>query len=107
MDPEQEDRRWIVAATDGDVDVHELAGSQPRGVRADRGNASDGAGADHEWSGVGVLADAVVDVTHVRYDIRDEDADYRAARARLRSGNRLDCGRLVGRSQNEGMVGLR
>lgn len=106
MDAAEHDSVRVIAAADCYVDPDELADFEGCGVGPFCSDAADGAGADDEGGGVGVLAVAVVDIAHVRDDICDYDLDYDAAGAGLRGGDGLDCWRFVCGGEDEGSMGF-
>lgn len=106
VDAAEHDCVWVIAAADCAVDPDELAVLEGGGIGAGGGDAADGAGADDERLGKGVLAVAVVDIAHVGDHIGDYDADHDAARAGLRGRDCLDGGQFICRGEDKGAVGF-
>jgi hypothetical protein len=106
VDAAEHDSIRVIAAANGYIDPDELAGFEGCGVGPFCSDAADGAGADDEGGGVGVLAVAVVDIARVGDDVGDYDLDYDATRAGLWGSDGLDCWWFFCGGEDEGSMGF-
>lgn len=106
MDAAQEHSRRIISPTNSAVHEDQHSRLQQCRIWPYGRDASNGAGAGDERRGERVLTLAIVDLAHVGYHVRGEDADDSATRAGLRRWYRLDGGRGGRGVYDESAMGL-